>query len=735
MKRFTYHLLAVFAFILAFNTAAQPPQQLQRLEKGTFTQALSPHKFITKSFKASNGINATTAQKRTNKAKEGQPTYQVDFVLDFDAEHGGYVYDVRVDNKENHFRFYDLDLFDPVCGSNVVSLPAGTYDMLFSFVQLDTLESNYIYKVVIRENVTVDHDMQLNFSANEATNRIHHEIINPEGEALKIGSYIYDNGHLTPIDPGNVDDILVYNAIVCSDYGIAYDVNENVGVKAVSPDGEIVSQGNWATSDIFVNDVSDRYSFYLYRMAFKDHQVFNTAFETVGAHGDVTYTNDPANYVEYDVPFKAPYHHGEKLYPVLMTYALPKQFDWAYIPGFVLDPIVEGDAIKFYLDAKVEDSPAGNIIPYIQLDYSKKIATDWGHDYLPVVGTTPLTNTQGNIVLANNGTSSYLTINGLPRGFNWDLNEEGTSDYSYDYWPTHPSFSYPVEKAKGIIGNNCPIFVNNIMRDYWEWDETYCLRFNIGYLGRYGEISEGISDAQISITLDGEEFINTQGAFEYYAPKLPAGVVDVTITNELVEVDDLPGSNKAQLHYIAGEEDDCSPTMTMLHFKDNNGDVTDRFATGDEGTMEFTAGDFNYIVTPWETGVYNRYTPESVEVSYSPYGEDNWNELAVEEVPENYWPVMGWFYTGSLASVTGEAYKGWFDLKIRLTDAAGNWQEQVLSPAFRIDNLAYSSVANVGSDNAREVARYSIDGKRVDASHHGVTIVKMSDGTAKKIVQ
>ena len=150
--------------------------------------------------------------------------------------------------------------------------------------------------------------------------------------------------------------------------------------------------------------------------------------------------------------------------------------------------------------------------------------------------------------------------------------------------------------------------------------------------------------------------------------------------------------------------------------------------------MEFSAGDFNFIISPMGYQGYKTKPLESVEVSYSPYGEDNWNELAVEEVPENYWPVMGWFYTGSLAGVTGEALNGWFDLKIRLTDAAGNWQEQVLSPAFRIDDLAYSSVANVGKDNAHEVARYSIDGKRVDANHRGVTIVKMSDGTARKIL-
>ncbi len=213
------------------------------------------------------------------------------------------------------------------------------------------------------------------------------------------------------------------------------------------------------------------------------------------------------------------------------------------------------------------------------------------------------------------------------------------------------------------------------------------------------------------------------------------GEVDATIVNDAVDVDGLAGSNKSQVHYLAGAEDQTPPTMTMLHFKGDNGDVTDRFVSADEGVLEFTAGDFNMLFTPQNAQYFDRQMLETVIVSYSPYGEDNWNELSVEEVPENYWPTMGEFYTASLSSVTGEALNGWFDLKIRLTDAAGNWQEQVISPAFRINDLAYSNVATIGSDNAHEVARYSLDGKRVDMNHRGVTIVKMSDGTARKVIQ
>ena len=88
---------------------------------------------------------------------------------------------------------------------------------------------------------------------------------------------------------------------------------------------------------------------------------------------------------------------------------------------------------------------------------------------------------------------------------------------------------------------------------------------------------------------------------------------------------------------------------------------------------------------------------------------------------------MGWFYTGALAGVTGEGLNGWFDLKIHLTDAAGNWQEQVLSPAFRIDDLAYTSVATITPSNKSDNAIYNLAGQRMrgdlESLPHGVYIV------------
>lgn len=242
-----------------------------------------------------------------------------------------------------------------------------------------------------------------------------------------------------------------------------------------------------------------------------------------------------------------------------------------------------------------------------------------------------------------------------------------------------------------------------------------------------------MDDTQVKIQVNGEDFYEAAGSITAPHDDMN-GVVDATFHLGCTTVDELPATNNTLLHYTTESDKSNPPTMTMLHFKDSNDDVTDRFDSADEGTIEFSAGDLNLISTPMGYFAFDRQAPAAVEVSYAPYGTEDWNELPVEELPEYYWPAMGYFYRGSLAGVTRQAEKGWFDLKFRLVDEAGNWQEQVVSPAFRIDNLAYSSVANIGDGNAREVARYSVDGKRVDASHHGVTIVRMSDGTAKKVL-
>ena len=241
------------------------------------------------------------------------------------------------------------------------------------------------------------------------------------------------------------------------------------------------------------------------------------------------------------------------------------------------------------------------------------------------------------------------------------------------------------------------------------------------FVGRYGESLCGEYGKNATLKYNCEEV-----DLETFVPE-NKGTFEWTSTYTNVEVDGLPGHNTTTVYFDQNQEDMTPPAVEMLHFRSEEG-VTDRFATAADGTMEFYASDFNYQYYPdlWN-GVFD-CQPVEVTVEYAPYGTEEWNELAVEEIPEYYQePGWGYFYRGSLAGVTGEGLNGWFDLRFRLQDASGNWMDQVVSPAFRIDDQAYSSVATVTADKGGDDAIYNLAGQRMrgglNSMPHGIYIV------------
>ena len=733
-------LLFCVMALAALTVAAQP-----RILEDGFRLMPTPKPLVVKPAKAAEtpmkGIEAKAVRFKRS-AKEDQPTHQVDFVLDFGENQKAS--QIRLLGKEREYNNYDLGIYQLEQGTTTFTVPADTYDIIVEFQQLDPLmewEWPLYNMYVIREQVTIDQDMELNFAAEEAKNHIHLQTLTIDGEPARPDKYAVDeNWNWTLLEEGNVEDVYYQSRLFCEDYGTLNNISGNFGAIA---EGEVWhNAGDGASGDFWVNDVSDRWAFYSFRTAFRGRNIYTSAIETIGASGDVTVSNDPSKFQLFEDPFVTTNHPGEDVF-MGFIYGPRNTKDWSWHSTGVsfVAPLSDGDPYKFYLSASVEDSEVG-YVPYITPDVSMKTIEiiDFGdgqiyeqENYVPVLTSLPLTVSNGQAIMANNGSFEILG-----NEYSEELDELGGDITSQPFWPTHPVFSYPVDKKKENLGNNCPVLVTlplqYEMTFNWEDEngnpvsESYRnIEFNFNYMGRYGETKDDSGLADVKISVDGEEAITADGAFFAQLEQLISGVIDATIVKEGVAVDEIEGLNKAQLHYTAGAEDQNPPTVTMLGFRAENGDVTDRFATAAEGTLEFSAGDFNFSLTPNNYAAFDRYAPELVEVSYSPYGEDNWNELTVEEVPENYWPVMGWFYTGSLAGVTGQGLNGWFDLKIRLTDAAGNWQEQVLSPAFRIDDHAYSSVATITPSDKSDNAIYNLAGQRMrgdlESLPHGVYIV------------
>ncbi len=614
-----------------------------------------------------------------------------------------------------------------------MSVPEGIFDVMVVF-QNTVIPYNLL--TVIHERVVINQDVALSFAASEAKNHIHLQTLTIDGQPVNTSKYSVDQlGNTTLLEVGNTEDVLSLNYIFCEDVGSVLDFQGNFGAQYV--DGEtILSEGSGAYLDFYVNDLSDRFFLYCARMAVNGQDAYSSSYEVKGVSSDLTITNDPSKFIMIEEPFKIQNNQNENHYRAF-NMGVKQELDGFSVGVEINDtiPLIKGETIRYYLGADMDDSKSG-YIPYFEPQVSGMQYGKWN----PIVICMPWIKKGDEALVLNNGAASYGTYNGpdFSIEYNEELDAYGRDIKTYPFWPGHPTFSYSLGKKKGNFFNNAPVFVS-VPWQYEVNEDNYSecgFELDFDYIGRYGEkVIDNFLTPFVGIRINGEEWYSGQGIFYHELESPICGIVEINVTNENVVVDEMTGSNKAQLHYTAGAEDETPPTMTMLHFKDSNDDVTDRFATADDGILEFCGGDFNFTLTPLFNIAYDRYAPETVEVSYSPYSEDNWNELAVEEVPENYWPVMGWFYTASLAGVTGEALKGWFDLKVKLTDAAGNWQEQVLSPAFRIDDLAYTSVATITpASKSGDSAIYNLAGQRMrgdlNTLPHGIYIVN-----GKKVVK
>ena len=613
-------------------------------------------------------------------------------------------------------------------GEDIVTatVPTGTYDFAVLFQSMEKGDQYW----VIREQVEVTKDATFTLTPEEATNHISFVNYGPDGNVLKHalwgGEFDEETGEQIILEEGDVEVTSIRNAVYLKGVGSLGSGGTQV-VGALPEELCTIPFGEY-----YVNDVSDRCLFTQSRTCHNGPELWYLSYFSTDDVKVGVLENNPEDYVLCQENYQfSPHGQGEPGYGAGITvYNLVdgNLSNWGTLNGGWIAP-KQGDtySIDVYNSIPFEnpnDEGLNLLVGNQFIDYYGLVVLPWGEEYYDVVGKTisaPYAIENGQQVFHNIG----HFIDGFPSGKTGTLTENGIRP---QVLPSPAAFTYPAEERLGIVGDNCPINAVNVLRFYNEYQGDV-MNFGNNYVGRYGE-SRQCDDAEVtqSIKFNGEEIEDPAN----WSPD-GKGNWEFTVTNTNIVVDGLQGENKTVVYFDQTNEESTCPGIEMLHFRSAAG-ITDRFATATDGTMEFMGGAFKFVYYPdFRNGVYE-CQPMEVTVEYSPYGEENWRALAVEEVPELFqMPGWGYFYRASLADVTGKATQGWFDVRFKLQDEVGNWQEQVVSPAFRIDNLVATAVEEVAATTAREVARYSVDGRQLTAPQPGLNIIKMSDGTSKKV--
>lgn len=286
--------------------------------------------------------------------------------------------------------------------------------------------------------------------------------------------------------------------------------------------------------------------------------------------------------------------------------------------------------------------------------------------------------------------------------------------------------------------------------------------FEYSFIGRYGEnlaldaaemsanknigksfleYLDGYQTNSLKITVDGEVACADRVAFDKF--KYPNGQykVEVSMPNVLID-GEIAASNETVMEFALNSPSVSRPTVTALQFRNNNDTVTDRFHSSNDGYIEFFAGNFTAKTNSELKYAYCDVDALSgIKVEYSPSGKNAWENIPVEEIPELFFmPGFGYCFRGKLSAVNRPSDNKWYDLKIRVANSFGYYQQQTLTSAFRIEDTSDASVDMIAADqNSSPVTIYTIDGRRISTNLSslpaGIYLIRRGATTTKHIIR
>lgn len=676
-------------------------------------------------------INAefTPVAKKVNKPlKESEQTFEVKCVFKYDRERyrPDMVFIYNADER------YDED-YERGDECVYVNVKPGIYNIITMFKRYSSTALYYEEGLahLILEDIEVNCDIEIELDASLITETISFETYNPDGEktTLDYVRYLNDLHEVETISEGNVSDFIIQNFISHKDYGY-FMVIDNAGGAEVEPGtcGEWKAEWN---SNIYVNPVSDKYQFSQARLIYNDKECWFVPMFADGSHTQ-TVTNKGDKYSDlYNVNFaKTPVGmEGDNVSE------LPYSISWGLIN--TLEPLwisnsFSSDVALFHHFRFCQTTSLLRHPQYICM-------MDFGVEDI----TTPrfiLGMESCNVQpLINNDDLLYLE-GGIETG-----------------QLLHDKLTFKVTPQSMPVFGSMPQFMQFYYRTYDSpWNEYPYPLLSYESYDYYGDTFTS-SDDEIKVSVNGNVVATSKAEIRdwlYASLESPmeTGQLVFDYLNNNIEIDGLAGKNSAKVCVDNSVDNFTMPLIQMVQMRDGNNQPAASFSDPTEGSLLITGGDFHKIDGPLnEYGDplmwYDVYDCD-LKVEYAPYGSNDFAPIEMRQEGDMM-IGFGYPYIGSLESVDRESATGWFDLRILMTDAAGNTNEQIISPAFKIDRLTGIQQVCVNKANLRIVGRsvvadggadvevFTQSGQRVE-NHNlsaGIYMARSGESVAKLMVK
>lgn len=258
--------------------------------------------------------------------------------------------------------------------------------------------------------------------------------------------------------------------------------------------------------------------------------------------------------------------------------------------------------------------------------------------------------------------------------------------------------------------------------------------------------------------VDLSKFRNANAWLESLATegKLKDAPISIKFINTNAKTGNLDSRNECEISFVGEAADAYPPTAQRIMFRDETGAPNISLTSNQKGILSIAGGDFKPVDFTADFGAYTEtvttyeYSPATLKVEIAPYSSTDFEELPMTEYKDRYVFSYGSYWEGSLGSVQAKSENKWYDLRVTMTDAAGNKQVQLISPAVYIETIASGldtptamtpglSIVDgsIVTTDGSEIAVYNLTGMRVANNRlpKGIYVVVGKDFTSKVVIR